>query len=83
MVYAVTPWATARMEAEHLVAWASRRAEPRAGSRMPTSKAMMAITTSSSIRVKARPAPRPYVILHLVGSCSARSALARASGGQL
>src|SRR5947208_1232956 len=43
-----------RRFARLLVTWAALRALPRAGSRMPTSSAMIAITTSSSISVNAR-----------------------------
>jgi len=53
LLYMIMAMPICRMFERHWVFRASSRARPSAGSRSPTSKAMMTITTRSSIRVNA------------------------------
>jgi len=64
---AVVNW---RMLEALMVRWAAHRAEPNAGNRIATSRAMIAMTTKSSMSVKAR------CILDIMGTGSSRSCAA-------
>src|SRR5262245_22566122 len=52
MLYSAKAWPSERMLARHLVLRPSARAVERAGRRIASSSAMMAMTTRSSMRVK-------------------------------